>query len=218
MEKTEAWYEEIFEKLPACVFVSEVEDVDALESARIIWANKGLTSVLGFAPEELVEAGADWYKLLVYHEDYSIAIKTLQDILVANTEATYISLIRANTKDGWYKLMNCRSIIFKRKEDGSPLQILNVGVELNDSLSTERQLEAIISEIIFKNVQLRIKHITKREKEILGLIVKGLTDKKIADILFISERTAQTHRNNLIKKAGVSNTAALVALTLGKEV
>ena len=52
--------------------------------------------------------------------------------------------------------------------------------------------------------------LTKRELEILGLVARELTNQQIADQLFISVRTVQTHRINLTQKLGVHNTAGLV--------
>lgn len=54
------------------------------------------------------------------------------------------------------------------------------------------------------------KLITKREKEIVKLIVQGYTSAEIANLLFISTRTVETHRSNLMNKLELKNTAALV--------
>ena len=53
-------------------------------------------------------------------------------------------------------------------------------------------------------------HITNREKEILRLIVDGYTSHEIAQLLFISPRTVDTHRANLMQKLDIKNTAGLV--------
>lgn len=53
-------------------------------------------------------------------------------------------------------------------------------------------------------------HLTLREKEVLKLVSNGLSNKLIADELSISQRTVETHRNNLIKKFDVFNTAELI--------
>jgi len=55
-----------------------------------------------------------------------------------------------------------------------------------------------------------IPKISKRENEILGLIMDELTSNEIAKKLFISLGTVETHRRNLINKLGVRNTAGLV--------
>ncbi len=53
-------------------------------------------------------------------------------------------------------------------------------------------------------------HITEREKEVLSLIVKEYTNQEIAEKLFISPRTVDAHRRNLLQKTGARNTAGLV--------
>lgn len=52
--------------------------------------------------------------------------------------------------------------------------------------------------------------LTKREKEILKLIAEERTNQQIADSLFISLRTVETHRLNLTQKLNIKNTAGLV--------
>ncbi|WP_433903390.1 response regulator [Sphingobacterium puteale] len=52
--------------------------------------------------------------------------------------------------------------------------------------------------------------ISERELEVLGLIAEGYTNIEIADKIFLSKRTVEGHRQNLIDKAGVKNTAHLV--------
>ena len=56
--------------------------------------------------------------------------------------------------------------------------------------------------------------LSRREKEILSLIIKELTTQEIADELFISFGTVQTHRRNIINKLQVKNTAGLVRVAL----
>ncbi len=51
--------------------------------------------------------------------------------------------------------------------------------------------------------------LTKREKEVLKLMVDGFTNKEIAQQLFISFETVKTHRKNILSKTGSKNTAAL---------
>ena len=52
--------------------------------------------------------------------------------------------------------------------------------------------------------------LTGREIEIVKLIAKGLTSQQIAESLFISPRTVETHRANLMKKTGVKNSIELL--------
>ncbi|WP_374166762.1 response regulator [Arcticibacter sp. MXS-1] len=52
--------------------------------------------------------------------------------------------------------------------------------------------------------------LTKREQEILGLIAQEYSNQEIADKLFISLRTVETHRLNISQKLNVKNTVGLV--------
>ena len=55
-----------------------------------------------------------------------------------------------------------------------------------------------------------IQKLTRREKEILGLIVDELTTEQIGEKLFISPSTVVTHRKSLLRKLNAKNTAGLV--------
>jgi predicted ATPase/DNA-binding CsgD family transcriptional regulator len=59
--------------------------------------------------------------------------------------------------------------------------------------------------------------LTAREREVLGLLVAGRTDKQIAETLLVSMRTATTHVTHILAKLGVANRteAATIALRLG---
>lgn len=52
--------------------------------------------------------------------------------------------------------------------------------------------------------------LTKRETEIVQLVAEGLSNQEIADKLFLSLRTVETHRMNVNQKLGVKNSAGLV--------
>jgi len=54
--------------------------------------------------------------------------------------------------------------------------------------------------------------LTRREIEILQLIAEGLTNAKIAEKLFVSATTVDTHRKHLLEKFKAKNTAALISL------
>ncbi len=52
--------------------------------------------------------------------------------------------------------------------------------------------------------------ISERELEIIRYVAEGYTNAEIADILFLSLHTVNTHRKNIMQKLGVNNTAAIV--------
>jgi DNA-binding NarL/FixJ family response regulator len=58
--------------------------------------------------------------------------------------------------------------------------------------------------------QLRKTDLTKRELEVLALIAEGRNNREVADKLFISVKTVDTHRLHILDKLGLKNTAELV--------
>lgn len=56
--------------------------------------------------------------------------------------------------------------------------------------------------------------LTRREREILALVVRGLTNQQIADQLYISPRTVDTHRTNIMQKLDIHDVANLVRYAL----
>lgn len=52
--------------------------------------------------------------------------------------------------------------------------------------------------------------LTKREQEVLALVASGKSNQEVADDLFISVKTVDTHKNHILDKLGLKNTAELV--------
>ena len=78
------------------------------------------------------------------------------------------------------------------------------------------EMDNILEKTLIENVKLT-KPLTKRESEVLRLIVAGKTNKKIAQKLYRTERTVEYHRNKLMHKFGAGNAAELVkrAIAMG---
>ena len=62
------------------------------------------------------------------------------------------------------------------------------------------------------------KDLTKREKEIIRLVIEGMSNAEIAEQLGISVRTVENHRFNMLRKIGARNTPELVRFTLENKI
>lgn len=85
----------------------------------------------------------------------------------------------------------------------------------------ERINEAIQKDVAFREefikkrrIQDRIDHLTTREKEVLGLIVKSHSNKESAKILNISNRTVDVHRASIMEKMQAENVAELITMVM----
>ena len=77
-------------------------------------------------------------------------------------------------------------------------------------VSGEKYLSLEAASTMRENKNAQIPVITRREKEVLLLIAEGMTNNEIAEKLFISSTTVDTHRKNLLAKFDSHNTASLI--------
>lgn len=61
-------------------------------------------------------------------------------------------------------------------------------------------------------------NISEREIEIIRMIAEGYSNKEIADKLFLSTHTVNTHRKNIMNKLGVNNTAGIVLFAVKENI
>ena len=97
-------------------------------------------------------------------------------------------------------------------KDASP-EIL---VEAIKTVHTGEQFlyESLSKQLVNNFFSQNSKQLTRREKEILQLITEEHTNQEIADKLYLSLRTVENHRNNLLQKLDVKNTAGLVKIAI----
>lgn len=115
---------------------------------------------------------------------------------------------------------NQQSFIAKMMENGASGYVLK-------NATREELLEAIeatangkiylsdeASQTLRKSHAAELPVLTRREKEVLILIAEGLTNNEVAEKLFISTATVDTHRKNLLAKFDARNTASLVKMAM----
>jgi len=130
-------------------------------------------------------------------------IKLIMDYRTQGKDGNYIRVIEQHKLlelDRYGNVWLSMSVM-----DISPDQDLN-------SLCRYRLVNTLTGELYhFPQVELITEHkLSFREKEILQLLAKGLISKQIADKLFISVNTVNTHRQRIIEKLNVSNTTEAV--------
>ncbi|GGD42531.1 DNA-binding response regulator [Emticicia aquatilis] len=110
-------------------------------------------------------------------------------------QRSYVSQMMQNGASGYVvKSANAEEIIFAIRE------VLNGKFYFSSEINTAENIILPDS----------APALTRREKEILSLIAQGLTNNDIAEKLFLSPYTVDTHRKNLLFKFEVANTAQLI--------
>jgi NarL family two-component system response regulator LiaR len=104
-------------------------------------------------------------------------------------------------------------------KDVSPAELVET---IRAAFRGEKRLHPKITEKLVENISLERKQrtpdeLTERELEVLGCIAKGLSNQKIGDTLFISEKTVKTHVSNILSKLQIEDRtqAAIYAIKKG---
>lgn len=128
-----------------------------------------------------------------------------QKVLVLSmyNEAAYINKMIAMGANGY---------ILKKSNKSELVAAINRVLEGEDHYSDE-VYKTIVDNIAGKKPKQRLSletELSEREKEVLVLIANEYSNQEIADKLFISIRTVETHKRNLLEKTGCKNVAGLV--------
>lgn len=112
---------------------------------------------------------------------------------------------------------NQLSFIQKMIENGASGYVLKNATqdELMEAIATVVKGKTYLSDEVSQTLQKKESGtivLTRREKEVLGLIAEGMTNHEIAQQLFISQATVDTHRKNLLAKTEAKNTASLIRI------
>lgn len=132
---------------------------------------------------------------------------------------------RIRCADGSYKWVLMQTTTIQTDETGAVIRVLGVHTDITH-LKTDNQPSGLSfigldGEPSFFNVELdnlaflpSVQLFTRREKDVLKLIVEGKTSQEIADQLHTSIHTVHTHRKNILRKAGCTTPIELVSKAL----
>lgn len=132
---------------------------------------------------------------------------------------------RLKKSDGTYIWVLMQTLTIQTDELGSVLRVLGMQTNIThiktDNKPSGLSFIGLEGEPSFYNVPVQqilllpTKEIfTRREKEILRLIIQGITSTKISDVLCISPHTVNSHRKNILKKSGCDTVTELISKTI----
>jgi DNA-binding NarL/FixJ family response regulator len=148
-------------------------------------------------------------------------IEATKEIKTTNSEVKVLILTMHNDKEYLYHAISAGADGYLLKEDAD--------TELFSAIETIRHGGNYISPLLLVELaddlaqtyhgakfKAPFEPLTTREREVLKLIAEGRSSKEVANLLFISVRTVQHHRANIMRKLNIRKTADLVKYAIRK--
>ncbi len=123
-----------------------------------------------------------------------------------------IALSMFGEEEYYYRMINAgvKGFLLKNSDISEVTEAIHQVYEGNSFFSQELLYNVIKNFKPHKEAELDTTSLSKREVQVLAEICKGLSNHEIADVLFISKRTVDKHRANLLSKTNSKNTANLI--------
>jgi DNA-binding NarL/FixJ family response regulator len=126
-----------------------------------------------------------------------------------------IALSMYGEEEYYYKMVDAGAKGFLVKDSAiSEVKEAILTVRKGGSYFSQELLYHVIQKIKYREHESKSANLSKREKEILFKICEGLSNQEIAETLFISKRTVDKHRANLLGKTNSKNTASLILFAI----
>jgi DNA-binding NarL/FixJ family response regulator len=126
-----------------------------------------------------------------------------------------IALSMYGEEEYYYKMVDAGAKGFLLKDSGiTEVREAILTVRKGGSYFSQELLHHVIQRIKNRESETKMANLSKREKEILLKICEGLSNQEIAESLFISKRTVDKHRANLLGKTNSKNTASLILFAI----
>lgn len=172
---------------------------------------------------EVVGVAADGAELVSLTEsvEYDVALidiempvmnglEAAEKILASHPEARLVALTMHNDEAYYYRMveLGVKGFLLKNSDIDEVVCAVRE-VCAGGSYFSQELLDSLVSNLKESQVEAE-PLLSEREMEVLPLICQGLSNQEIADKLFISKRTVDNHRANILEKSGCKNTAGMV--------
>jgi DNA-binding NarL/FixJ family response regulator len=142
-------------------------------------------------------------------------IEATREGLKLNPDIKIIALSMYGEEEYYYKMVDAGAKGFVLKDsDISEVKDAILIVSRGGSYFSQELLYHVILKFKNRESESKSASLSKREKEILLKICEGLSNQEIAETLFISKRTVDKHRANLLDKTNSKNTASLILFAI----
>jgi len=175
-----------------------------------------ICEMLGYSAEELGEQV--FWRDLHDPRDGDRFARDLAAHLQGDTEI-FSNEHRLRHKDGHWVVVEAQGKVIERDKKGAPLRMVGTLLDVTqrqrlheEGVDLLKQIETLIRASAAGTSErnadkVALEGLTKRERQVLGMIAAGMTSAQIGKHLFLATNTVNVHRQKLMKKLGLHSTA-----------
>lgn len=202
---------------------------------RHVAINGPIKDILGYRPQEVMDNGLDFVINVFQKEDFSVYNEKIfgqvTDFL-RNTpqgehgEYTFTYSYRLKKADGKWMHSFQQGSYVTDPQTNLPLYGIALVLDITplkkdtsmmfsiDKKKSDGGYANVITNYYYPDPE--ESRLTRREREVLGRLAEGMSSKRIADRLFLSENTVANHRKSLLRKTNSKNVAELIRYAANK--
>ena len=147
-------------------------------------------------------------------------IEAITEVRRAQPGVKVLMLTMHNNKEYLYAAISAGADGYLLKENSDDELLSAIDQIMHGETYISSTLAAEFSEDLMKfyrkNKKLPFEHLTNREREVLKMVAEGNTSREIGDLLYISLRTVEHHRANIMRKMKFRSVADLIKYALDK--
>lgn len=146
-------------------------------------------------------------------------IDATRESMAINPDVKIIALSMYGEEEYYHRMVEAGAKGFLLKDsDINEVKEAIVNVHNGGNYFSQELLQHVIRKIRSRETETKHANLSTREKEILYNICEGLSNQEIAERLFISKRTVDKHRANLLSKTNSRNTASLILYAIKNKI
>jgi len=147
-------------------------------------------------------------------------IETARLAVERNPAIKIIALTMFEEYEYYYQMIEAgaKGFLLKNSEMDEVIQAIKEVNKGGNYFSKELLLTIVQNMSELKSSHNKTDNLSEREIEVLHLICKGFSNQEIADKLFLSKRTVDKHRANILEKTGSRNTASMVMYAIKNKI